>query len=219
MAEDKIFYPDKVDGKKIENTIGEEVNAGIDTQKKRLMSDWQFGPAGSLAFVDSTGSPTVKINSDGMQITGGKISIKDGDENSVVDASGIVSTTQFTAASVQGSGDQTTDDTSYVDVSGLTTTFTLARTQNVLMFAQYLAIQEDGGSFTQYPKVKLLVDSTIVGVETYGGWLQATTQEIVSLTAGSHTLKLRFKRSGGDSGDEVTIYRANSIIGYVTLGK
>lgn len=56
MAEPKVFYPDKMDGKKIESiTASEVMNAGIDSGMKKIMSDWGFTKAGSLSFYETTG--------------------------------------------------------------------------------------------------------------------------------------------------------------------
>jgi hypothetical protein len=169
-----------------------------------------------LHAYNTSASELVTVDSTGIKVVGGNISIKDTGANTVLDSSGIVSTTQFSAASVQGSGTQVTDDTSYVDVSGVTVTFTLARTQLVLLFGQFFGITHSG---IGYPKTTLLVDSTTVGSVSYGAWLNLFTQEILSLSAGSHTLKLRFKVSGGDPSDEVEAIRSSCLVGYVALGK
>lgn len=67
MAEPKVFYPDKMDGKKIESiTASEVMNAGIDSGMKKIMSDWGFTKAGSLSFYETTGYPLVRVNADGF---------------------------------------------------------------------------------------------------------------------------------------------------------
>lgn len=170
--------------------------------------------SGLMQVKDESGNVIVQNDNTGILVNTGKVTIKDTDSSTVIDASGIVSTTQFLAASVQGSGSQSTDSTSYQNVSGVTVDFTLNRTQNVLLFGEFLAYTETTG----YPKVKCLVDSTMVGVETYGGWMQTHVQEIISLAAGSHTLKLQFK-VGSSGGETVTIVRSSSLVGYVALGK
>lgn len=152
------------------------------------------------------------------------------DENGdiIADTNGINSQTQFVFGSATGSTSQTTSSTSYQNVTNLTASFTLSRTQSVLLFGQ-MGLKVDDPTSTDIAYGKVIIDSTIVGAEmstpgvlkwtgTGYDWTYANlfTQNIISLGAGSHTLKIQFKSSGGD---DVTINRAGSAVGYVLLGK
>lgn len=68
MAEEqKTFYPDQIDDNAIKSTTASEViNAGFDTQKKKMMSDWGFTKSGSLSFYDTDGEVLVKVDSVGF---------------------------------------------------------------------------------------------------------------------------------------------------------
>ena len=155
------------------------------------------------------------------------LQIADDSNVTVIDAKGLVSTATFSADSTIGSSTQSITGTSYADITGLTVSFTLARAQNVLLFATATGLVSTGDS-TGVLTFRALIDAAQMGatIVTPGRYFSSdlshvastgSTQEIVQLAAGSHTLKLQAKiNTGGVTG---TAWRDSCIVGYVVLGK
>jgi hypothetical protein len=60
------LVPEEIEENVIGSGFNDIINPGIDTGKKRMMSDWGFTKSGSLSFYDVTGYPLVRVNSDGF---------------------------------------------------------------------------------------------------------------------------------------------------------
>jgi len=182
---------------------------------------------GVLRVKNSSGVEKVTLDKDGITVKDGKITVKDDSATNVIDVKGLVSTTAFSAGSVVGSGAQSTTSTSYVDVTGLTINFTLARTQNVYMFSHVAGLW-GALNTSNYAKFRLIQGSTQVGAEMITPGIQAadgtsitisnsSTSEVQQLAAGTYTLKLQFLDSNGSS--SATASKPYCIVGYIILGK
>lgn len=189
---------------------GSQINGGTLTLGGTLNGN------GLMEVKNAAGGTVVTVNNQGITVVGGSISVYDTTGTAlVIDASGVVSTTQFLSASVQGSGTESTTSDSFSDITGLSITFTLGRSQNVLMFGQF------GGSiaagFLCFGTTRVRVDSTSVGVAISSSLQNDNfTQEIINLAAGTHTLKLQF---AVDSGGTLYAHRQKCLVGYVGLGR
>jgi len=104
---------------------------------------------GTISVKDSSDVEKVLINSDGVAVTGGKISVENTDGDTVFDSSGLVSTTSFITDQV-GSYDtstSSTSSTSYLDVPNMTlSAFNLTRTTGILVLVTMVLESFGGGA-------------------------------------------------------------------------
>jgi hypothetical protein len=156
------------------------------------------------------------------------VTLVDENDQTFIDAKGLVSTANFSSDMVKGSGSQTTTSTSYVDVSGLSINITVDRTQKVFIFATMVGVIMSGNSVNVLNGRILLDNSVQVGATMYmpgryfsssGAHIDSTssTQELVELSPGTHTVKLQFKVLF--SSDTGQINRSDCILGYILMGK
>lgn len=208
---------------------------------KILIAIVQLTVSGSKCIIDVVGSQGTTI--DGDKIITGKIQSQDGntyfdlendllqiadeDNVTIIDAKGLVSAANFVSDAVTGSGNQTTTSTTYEDLTGLTLTFTLARSAKVLFFYTATGLnsrsddQDDNNTL-----VRLLLETSQIGssaalpgrefatgVEGCSGAV-ITIQEVNS---GSHTVKAQCKIT--EAGGSGVVWKGDNQIGYIVLGK
>jgi len=132
---------------------------------------------------------------------------------------------------VTGSGSQNTNSTDWVDMTSMSTSFTLNRDANILFYLTSYGyiVRPDSASVSANCSVRLLLDgatqigSAIVlpGRESYDGissdFSSAAVIAIYNITAGSHTVKGQFKTTNASY--TATIALNNNQLGYVVLGK
>lgn len=202
---------------------------------------------GIMSVLDSTGSEKVLINSDGITITDGKITIQDALGSTVLDSVGLVSENSFTFDSVEGSssGSPISDNVgTFVDVTGLTLDFNLARTAHVLFLFQaggFLAKDIDDPTSVS-GQIGLILDDVEVGttlqvegfrhVAEWGADAQRGSDDMVwnqgfpqivsahyadSIASGDHTVKLQFRTS--TDGYTFYVWKQYSRLSYLILGK
>lgn len=103
---------------------------------------------GVLNVKDSSGNNKVILDNSGITINDGKLTIKNSATETVMDATGLKSTTSFTTGQV-GSYDTTTDSTTsgtYADVPSMTlSSFNLTRTTGVLVLVTMVCETFDAG--------------------------------------------------------------------------
>lgn len=160
---------------------------------KRGYGDKVFGSSedgiwlGAADFADAPFS----VNMDGQAV------FKDDNGSTVIDSTGLVSTTSFDTSLVAVSSPQTVTSSSYVDVTNSTMTFTLARDALVLMLASTDMFLVESTGNTGRGFVTLFVDgSAKYGMTIHSGineWATYSTHNLQLLTAGEHTIKLRSK--------------------------
>ncbi len=217
---------------KIESLVAGKVDADTLSAIVALLGDVTVGNAlngdGTILVKNGSGITVVTINKDGILVEGGVIEVRNQDENAILDEFGLNSVNTFTGGSTIGSGGTiNTSSTTYVDITGVTITFELDRTQKVLLFAQIQAGAIGGGS-PNYAWGRALLDgSDTIGGEVIHGagapWSGSVTytasamQEIVELGIGSHTLKLQYKVSNAPVGNAYAD-KDSSVVGYVILG-
>ncbi len=182
---------------------------------------------GVLNVKDAAGAIKVILDNAGITINDGKLTIKDSSATTIIDATGLVSTANFSNNFVTDSNAFTTTSDSFVDVTNMTLTFSLSRTSNVLIGASVVGRNDNTDTTNAYSVItQILADSTQVGgymttpgIYASGGIANTTaaTSIIVSLAAGSHTVKLQTMRSGGGTA-RLTASNPKTLW-YVVLGK
>lgn len=188
---------------------------------------------GKLSVLDSTGTERVLLDSDGITVTDGKITIKDDDGSTVIDSYGIVSGTTFVFDSVVGSGTQTTTgDTNYHKMTGITLTFTLARATQVLILLNatgYISGDWDDDTARTCAASVYVDDQTVIDEyvdiagHRYGdptATLQGETvtlHTIQELSSGEHTIDGIFGTS--TAAYTAGIFRGSTRLSYLVLGK
>lgn len=166
-----------------------------------------------------SGAP-FQVSSSGA-LTAQSVTVKDSGGSTVIDSTGLVSTTQFSSGSQIGTGSQTTGSTDWVDVTGLSKQFSLSRAQNVYLFAQLNAYNDN--YLNSYSEARMIIDSTVVGIQASSaltfGIIFAHMQDVASLTSGSHTMKLQVKSTTAPGAGNTVVQLDQCIVGYLTLGK
>lgn len=162
------------------------------------------------------------------------ITINDSNGNAVIDSSGIVSSTQFRYGilTVNSGGNTTTTDFS-ASVPSLTIAVDLPREANVYMFAT-VGLYNDEAYTGDLCLSQLAVDGIRTGPILYAAgtpWAAShatipaagsvtpsgiTLVATSLLTAGSHTVSVRF---ASQNGNNAGVGVSNNTIGYIVLGK
>ncbi len=163
---------------------------------------------GILSVKDASNVEKVVLDKDGILINDGKIVIKNGNEESIVDESGIVSTNVFPVDEISGFPYTTFSNSSYSTISGTETiSFSLSRDTRALILVSIIAASAqissgdctgrnlyrvysdlDGG-LTDFMYDSFLISSTNVREniisKTY------SKSDIVTLSAGDHNINLQ----------------------------
>lgn len=157
-------------------------------------------------YYDSSGNENVTINSDGLAITNGKISIENDSSQVTIDEKGVVSLPNFASASVLSAPIQTITSTSNVDITGSSLSFTTPRASNflALLTCQFFVTTAAVGDWSGTARYLIDLDGVQYGLSIGYEALQsgtdtvgavhltvATTTAYITVLAGSHTLKAR----------------------------
>lgn len=138
-----------------------------------------------------------------------------------------VSPAFFLSESVSHTGTQTTTSPTYVDVTGMTLSFTLVRPANVYFFGTLSGRNQDLATASVSMESIINLDGAQVGgsiltpgaYSPFGGggvyYETGTMMWTQSVTAGAHTLKLQFRQSGGGTAG---ISASTKTMGYLVLG-
>ena len=171
---------------------------------------------GILNVKDTAGNNKVVLNSDGIAINSGKITIKNEDEVAIIDALGLRGSNVFSFDSVNNVSQRDISSASFVDVSNTTlVTADFSETKYVLVIMNVMASlylnstdQIESGEMVlnvdSSDKTGTIFDHSIVGVrmstplvfslESANYSFSGT--DILSLGSGVHTFKIRAKISG-----------------------
>lgn len=216
-------YADAIGDSKILLAI---IEAASDIDSRCVMTIFN----GSGTTIDGNKITTGKIQSSNgltyFDLDGGVIQISDQGGTTIMDSQGLKSDANFKNGSVTDSNNFSTSNTSFVDVTNMSLSFTLGREANVLIGASVVG-RNDSASPSNIANAisQITCDGSQVGghMVTPGvpdssfriGASCGGTSIIVHLAAGSHTLKLQVKSSGGTvvlpSGNPKTLW-------YVVLG-
>jgi hypothetical protein len=186
------------------------------------------------SVVEDEGIATSTLNS---TFYGGNIKIYDQYGNNVVDKYGLNSESQFQFGTVIGVGTQTTGNTSYEDVVGMTLSFKLLRVANVLFCWQTVAsvqgYQEDDATRYCYMilthngdgEANMLGERAELVGSVHGNLGDpaphlvgepASYHYLSSFSAGEHVLKLQMRTTNAVY--DAICYRDDTRITYVVLG-
>lgn len=183
---------------------------------------------GQFALKNSAGSNVITMDNTGMTVTNGTITIKDTNNTTILDATGLVSAANFPNGSYEANSTISTTSTSYVDVSGSSLTFTLVRSTKVLIsfscdvyyggstagnrYGAQVGVNVDGSLNAYNPSISMSwgITGATFSIDNVG---TLSFAKIYTLAAGSHTIKLQWKST---STDNVNMLERN--LYYIILG-
>ncbi|MFA5036127.1 MAG: hypothetical protein WC479_03030 [Candidatus Izemoplasmatales bacterium] len=190
------------------------------------------GSSNGIIYVkDSSNVTKVQLDNTGITVNEGKIIIKNSSDTSILDATGLISTANFVSDSIVNTAARTySNSATYADIADTSiTTASLARTTKVLIIYTLNVVEFPINGTTAFAgKVTLRIDSTdqvdnnfeleltslssIADTSAWGGPL--TASGVVSLTSGTHTLKLRAQTINTNSQLNVE----TTSLAYIVLG-
>lgn len=194
---------------------------------------------GLMLVKDASGNTIVTVDNAGIEVEGGNIVVKNADNTTIIDTSGIVSSANFPSDFVTDNTLNSESGTAYVDVPGSSLdAFVIARPTKALILTSlkgynpYFVSDDSSLSVAVNSSVsgdimsrELTTNWYLTGIdqdinEHITGWsitatsIDSTFGNIVDLAAGTHTLKLRYKRNGASG----TAFLENFQLSYVVLG-
>jgi hypothetical protein len=211
---------------RIEDVSGGKVNSGT-----LLIKDGVDGAV--ISVIDSANDEIIQINENGLTVLDGDITINNTNGDPTLDGLGLVSTNNFvTDAAVAIALARFTASTSFVAVAATTLTFTLARPAVVqflcsgnfagtVLTGEFcsadVALQVDGVLYPDttngFGRVFYISDSLAGDVTNVSPtW---SDSHIMTLGAGSHTVRLMYRKLAGSVNVEVS----NTALRYLLLGK
>lgn len=161
------------------------------------------------------------------QLAAKSATFTDGEDTTIIDATGLVSTASFTSGTVSITGDVTTTSTSFVDITGLSIELVLGRDSIVLFLMTLSGIAYDNEA-SDIAQARMVLDTTQIGKkmdisgDAHGMEYQArtvTTHHIATISAGTYTFKAQHKRSGGSGNSKIEGSAYPAVISYIVLGK
>ena len=121
----------------IDGTTGDAIFKGLVRSGSLISGIITVGGEGNgdgyISVLDETRTERVLIDSAGVYIFDGKVTIENSDGAASFDASGLISTTNVTSGNTNASPTTAFTTATYVDISGSSMTFTLARSARVLI--------------------------------------------------------------------------------------
>ena len=145
---------------------------------------------GTFTLRDADNIDRITMDKDGMIIDKGSMTIKNAKGQTIIDANGLRSTTNFSNGIITDSNLFSTTSTTYVDVTNMTLTFILSRGSNVLVGGGGACWNSHATNNAQF---RLEIDGVLFGPTLPGQPASAATpifsSMILNLSAGPHTLK------------------------------
>lgn len=196
--------------------------------------------SGVLVVNNQSGSQVVKLDSSGIAVTNGSITIQNSSGSNVIDSSGLVganvflgSTVTYSLGTSTGVGNDTTAWTNWTDVSGMTINIILQRTTPVyLFFNGNFYMTGNASSSNHIGQTTCLLGGTQVVPASY--WdtgnvangvartRETSLSNIYSIPAGTTIFKTQFRAYNGTFSLAGTTWMENSpsaVIGYIILGQ
>lgn len=163
----------------------------------------------------------------GKQYTVTGMELTNSSGSAVVDANGVVSTTNFNNSSYEGSAQISTSGTSWVSVSGGTITNTLVRTTNVLVGFSCVVSYSGTNGILRGAEVTIAINGTTQSnfppgsyfQDSSGGTVNFTKNEtlsfskIYSMASGTNSIALQWRSISSE-----LVYMNNRTLNYVVLG-
>ena len=182
---------------------------------------------GVFSLKNAGGTEIISMDNTGIVVNQGSITIKDSAGTTIMDATGLVSNPNFANGAVGTNSTQETTSSSYQDVTGLTKTFILTRGANVL-FGCCLSGLNTSSPSEALTEAVMDLDGTDLGAELilagapYFDGLQtiinpvsASSFIVQNVTAGTHTVKAKFKAVFGGTARLIPYQRT---LMYLVLG-
>lgn len=209
---------------------GSKISTGSLAAISALLGTVDVGGSGNgngvLRVKDASGVEKVTLDSSGITIIDGKLTIKDSAATTIIDSGGIISTASFNNSTATKSLDQTITGTSFADVTSLTITFTasLTRAVNVLFLTTITGYHNDIDGMLIF---KFQLDGNDVGpqfalgrIADVGVSQTSSAQFIYQVSSGSHTIKIQGRgNNASPSNGVVESSVLAATLSYVALGK
>lgn len=218
----------------------ETISQSLNTLSKKINGVFEFLAMGAIKIGEYLQgvSGEIKISPDGI-VARNKSGVTtfaiDGDTGdatfkgtvqaadfTVVDENGLISLSAFNSDTIEKTDDQTIVGTTWVDVTGLSLTFTLERSVNFLFTATMAMEHEEADGIILG---RFLLDSTAIGPTFLGGmnWLLGSygTSFIYTVGEGTHTIKIQARGNNAtpSQGYIRGTYDTACILSYITLGR
>lgn len=180
---------------------------------------------GVLRILDGSAVEKVTLNKDGIIVRGGKLILQNEDDETSIDAKGIVSTVNFTRSDAANGGlNQVITSTSYVDVTGMTLTFVTTRPITVVFLADMGVFLTESVGNTTHANFWIFLDD---GAGFFGqqsmylgsgnvSLMPISCHVVKEIPAGTHTVKVMGQLFNKIGSPNVTIF--NFKLSYVLLG-
>ena len=162
---------------------------------------------GTFALLDADEIERITMDKDGMVINKGAMTIKDQTNQTIVDSTGLRSTTNFVGDTIVDSNAFTTTSDTFVDVTNMSLSFNLKRGSKLLVGASVVGRNDSISDSQNYGAIsQIVLDNVSIlgymvtpGIPLTAGLmnLSAATSGIVNVSAGNHTLRLQLERTGG----------------------
>jgi hypothetical protein len=190
---------------------------------------------GVVLVKDAGGTTKVTMNNTGITIQDGKLTFLNSSGGTILDGSGIVSQANFAIDGITSASEGTTASDTYIDVPGSSMdSFILIRPAIALIIglsAGYNVGRASDSDFGMSVKVNDSVNGDLISYSHNGNWIitgidfpgesyglnvvgdYVSFSIYVALSAGTHTLKLQFRRDGGGTATLETFLMYYNILG------
>ena len=171
---------------------------------------------GYLNIKNSAGAVIVAADNTGLTVNDGSITIQNSGGTNIIDATGLISSTNFANNFYYDDTNIATTSTSYVDVTGSSLSFTLSRSTNVLIsFYALITTWGNNASYDYATDVAVAIDGTAQSPAATSGWYSTTAlvfkktdsvscARIFTLASGSHTIKLQWRTNSNVDANMLT---------------
>lgn len=191
---------------------------------------------GVLSVKNASGSEVVRADNTGLTVTNGSVTIQDSSGSSVLDSSGLVSTTNFIfGGTANFLNTRTTGSTDFVDVANTSFDIVLSRSARVLFLCygdfsnytgngeqitEHVALSVGGTLFPDatngFGAVYFNGDTSDAGVTTVlSSW---SGQAVVAIGSGTTSVKLKWRKGSNDTA-ALNARVINTSLYYLLLGK
>lgn len=169
--------------------------------------------AAKIVVRDSEDNDIVTLDTSGITINTGKMTIKDADETTIIDATGLVSEANFDFDAYSASATFNTNSTTPVIVTGSNLSIVLTRSARVLLLMSGRVFTASSGGAEAYINVEGTNYNPGVYVATGGAG--AGTHAILNLAEGTHTAAIYLVTADPAKTASITARR----LSYLVLGK
>ena len=172
---------------------------------------------GLVLVNDEAGAERVKLDKTGIKVTGGSVIVEDDEGGTIIDSTGIVSTTSFLFSTIGSTAEVELTETVSTAVPGMNFDVVLSRGANVLMLTTVTARSASGGAGANFTvsrggtadTISLDVSSNDTVYTTFAG------HKVAEYPAGTSNVQMRYAVSMGGG----TLLMINREVSAIVLGK